>query len=189
MNKTLIIVLVCVGFCCVAIGGGAFLMFNKAKQVAEEAIKAGDQSLKTMSESWSLDDLKKVASPELLGQFSEAQLRAELAKFSPLGKCNSVKGTIDGIEAHKDLSGGDRVEIKYVGLGQFANGECIVKLTLIQRPDKPWQVLGFSADPNDLPKAKDSGAANQGDPQVPTDDDGGSETPKAGDSSGSGSGT
>jgi hypothetical protein len=135
--------------CC---GGIAFMgvrLFGAAKDVVEEALAYGDESVLAVASQWSESELKSRMAPEVFEQNPEGAIenaaRVLSGSLGPIRK-ETLASSIQGIEAKADSDDGNFVLAKYRATADFEKAKGEIEMELIKRGSQ-WRILKFNGKP------------------------------------------
>lgn len=130
----------------IVLGGLATLslMGEEGPNLDRESKEFVDASVPLMATGWRADDLRSLASPELL-RAQGGDLGPLASSLSELGSLKHYNGA-DG-EANIDISPnhGETITATYTAHADFSNGPADLHLRLIKH-DEQWQLLAIEAE-------------------------------------------
>jgi len=107
-----------------------------------------DASVPAIVSTWSKDELKNRASPQLLKSASDEQIDGLFSKLATqLGAFKSYDGSKGDSNVSYTTQDGKVTSASYVSNATFQNGKIDVQVKLIQI-DGNWMLLGFHVSPH-----------------------------------------
>lgn len=112
-----------------------------------ESRKFVDVAIVAIVSHWSVDELLKRASPEMLAE-SEHQIDVDslFNQWRPLGGLVSYTGSRGGAEILESPEIGRMITANYTAKAIFQNGTAEIAIELVKREGK-WSIMAFKVDP------------------------------------------
>ena len=133
--------------CC---GGGYFLLSGAVDAKSKHAKEFGDRVVQrvTSKPGWDAVALRSFGNAQYQKQYSAKELGDTLidGPAKTLGTFKSGTGRVK-ISSAGDAKAGQGTVIEYENKAEFTQGKALVKVEMVQEPDKSWALTSFSIAP------------------------------------------
>ena len=121
---------------------GYAVLDTKGRALDRESKAYVDAAIPAIASEWDIQELKKRASPELLGALKEGDLEKMTGMYRRLGKLKKYQGCKGDAIISTTAWHGSRIFAKYVVKAEFERGTVDIKVDLIKHGDQ-WQLAGL----------------------------------------------
>jgi len=111
-------------------------------QLDQESKAYVDKAVPAIVADWSVEELTRRASPELLQSTKPDDLRSLFALFAKLGPLVQYGGSKGDAKIFASTGGGQSITAEYVALATFKNGRASIEIGLL-KVDGIWKVQNF----------------------------------------------
>lgn len=113
-----------------------------------ESHKFVDVAIVAIVSRWSVDELVKRASPEMLAEAEhQVDVNSIFDKWRPLGGLIAYAGSTGGAKTVESPETGEMITATYSAKATFQNGTAEINIELVKR-DGNWSIFAFKVDPN-----------------------------------------
>jgi hypothetical protein len=119
---------------------------NKLDQEAKRYV---DDAVPAIVADWSVDELRRRASPELLQTTKPDDLRSLFALFAKLGPLVQYEGSKGDANLFVSAGSGQTITANYVARATFKNGGASIEIVL-RKLDGTWKVQGFRVNSTEM---------------------------------------
>lgn len=125
----------------VVVGGVGYLSYV-GNQLDREAKAYVDEAVPAIVANWSVDELTRRASPELLQATKPDDLRTAFVLFAKLGPLVQYRGSQGDATIFASAGSGNTITAKYVAQATFKDGDASIDIEL-RKVDGIWKVRVF----------------------------------------------
>ena len=102
-----------------------------------------DEAVPAIAAGWSVDEVRRRATPEFLRSTNPADLARIMASFAKLGRLVVYQGATGGANYYISfVGGGGTITALYIARAEFENGSAAIDCTL-RKADGVWRIQGF----------------------------------------------
>jgi hypothetical protein len=129
---------------CVVVGGGIAYVTHLGRSVERDAQAYVDAAVPAIVATWSADEMRRQASPELLQHTTSDEMHTLFARFARLGPLVTYQGaTGDDWSVSTSAGSGEIVTARFVARATFAHGTAAIDVAVV-KAGGAWKIQRFN---------------------------------------------